>query len=187
MVLAISLGFNLYHRSVIQNKEATTNNMRVEAFEAWLHHMKIVKYFLEPAETNLDVKDIGYQTLVAKQIVDALISGIDIFEHPEGFYYWVDKATSYFHDAMEETYMGNLTGAVTERNLEPNVLNMIRNITRTIGSLYGRTQKTVVESILLLNGVDPARQLREAGVISDILKYLQHIYQASVNIYNYYN
>ena len=172
---------------MIQNKEATTNNMRVEAFEAWLDHMKIVKYFLERAETNFDVKDIGYQTLVAKQIADALISGIDVFEHPEGLYYWVDRATSYFHDAVEEIYLGNQTGAVIERNLEPKVLNMKRNITRTIESLWGRTRLTTPESILLLNGVDPARQLRDAGVISDVLKYLQHVYQASVDIYNYYN
>lgn len=181
LVLIVSVGLNLYdHFVTLPQMEATTNNLRVEALEGWLHKMELVKNLLKRAETNFDVEDVGIHTSWAKMFVDVFTSGIDIFEHQKEFYYWVDKTTYYLQEALFQIYRGNQTGFVTERNLDQNILAMIANVTDAIENIESKTHT------LSLNGVDPAQQLREAGVLTDVLNHLEEIYEISVDMYDYY-
>lgn len=184
LVLIISVGLNLYdHFIVLPQMQATTNNMRVQALNAWLGKMEVVKNILKQAETNIDVEDAHVHTSRAELFVNILTNGIDIFEHHKELYYWISKVTLYLDEALLRIHSGNQTGVVTERNLDQNVLTMIENVTTNIENLESKTSFMRTRS---LNGVEPTQQLREADVLTDVLNYLEQIYQVSIDILNYY-
>ena len=184
LVLIISVGLNLYdHLIVLPQMQATINNMRVQALDAWLSKMELVKNILEQAETNFDVEDAHVHTSWARLSEEKLSNGINIFEHGKEMYYWVSKVTWYLDRALLKVHSGNQTGAVTERNLDQNVLTLIENVTTNIENLRSKTSFMWITS---LKGVEPTQQLREADVLTDSLNYLEQVYQISIVILNYY-
>jgi len=184
LVLIVSVGLNLYdHFIVIPQMQATINNMRVQALDAWLGMMQKVNNILKHAKTNIDVKDAHNHTSWAEPLVHSRLTyGIDIWEHQNEFYYWISKVAFYLDEALVTVHFGNKTGPVTERNLDQNVLTMIENITTTYDN-----SETKIRSHLSSNGVEPVQQLREAGVLADVLIHLEQIYQISADILNYFN
>lgn len=189
LVLIFSLGLNLYNSLVIQPKmQATINNMRVEALQDCLGTMGGVKNVVRRAETNFDVKEAVVYASYAIPFMKIFISGIDVFRHPEKLYYWVQRATYDLRDGLNEVYFGNETGVVTERNLDKNILAMIENLSEAIENIERRVDIPPVRGlhILSVKGVDPAQQLREADVLTDVLDYLKQICKVSGDMYNYY-
>jgi hypothetical protein len=181
LVLVVSVALNVYdHFVTLPQKESTMNNMRVEAFKAWRNRMVLVKSLLKRAETNFDVKDIKGDTYSAERFANIFTTGINIFEPQKELYQWVSKTAYYLDEALLTIYSGNQTGVIIEQPLDENILTMIQNVTTTIENLGSKTE------ILSLNGVDPAQQLREAGVLTDILNYLEQIYEVSIDMNNYY-
>lgn len=181
LVLVVSVALNVYdHFVALPQIESTVNNMRVEAFKAWRSRMVSVRFYLNRAETNFDIKDISDDTYMAERFANIFTSGINIFEPQKELYQWVSKTAYYLDEAMLMIYSGNQTGVVTEQPLDENILTMIQNVTTTIENLRSKTE------IVSLNGVDPAQQLREAGVLIDILNYLEQIYEVSIDMNNYY-
>lgn len=188
LVLIISVGLNLYdHFIVLPQMQATINDMRVQALNGWLSKMELVKNILVQAETNIDVEDATVHTSRAKRFEDILSDGINIFEHGKDLYYWVSGVTFYLDEALWKVYSGNQTGAVTERNLDQNVLTMIENVTANIENLRSKTSSMqMIMWTTGLRGVEPTQQLREAEVLTDVLNYLERIYQVSIEILDYY-
>ncbi len=181
LVLVVSIALNVYyHFFALPQIESTVNNMRVEAFNAWNSKMSLVKHLLKRAETNFDIEDVAVETSWARLFVDIYTSDINIFRHPEKLYYWASMVTHHLDLSLHEIFLGNETGVITEKPLNEDVLSMIQNVTTTMENLESKT------GILSLNGVDPAQQLGAAGVLTDILNYLEQIYQVSVDMYNYY-
>lgn len=184
LVLIISVGLNMYtHFIVLPQMEATINNMRGQALNAWLGKMWLVESILKGAETNIDVEDAHVHASWARPIVDIFTEGIDIWKHSRELYYKISRVTHYLDEALHRIHFGNQTGSVTERNLDTNVLTMIKNITTNIEnlrSITGFMRSTPQE------GVEPTQQLREAGVLTDVLHYLEQIYQVSIDVLNYY-
>jgi len=95
----------------------------------------------------------------------------------------MSKATFYLYEALQTAHFGNQTGTVTERNLDENVLTMIENVTTNIENLESNISLVRTRPP---NGVEPTQQLREAGVLTDVLNCLEQIYQVSSDILNYY-
>lgn len=184
LVLIISVGLNLYdHLIVLPQMQATINNMRVQALNAWLSKMELVKNLLKQAKTNIDVKDAQVHTSWAKLFEDILSNGINIYEPNKELYYWISKVANYLDMALFRIYTGNQTGAIIERNLDQNVLKMMENVTANMENLVS---KPAVMRTTPLNGVEPTQRLREEDVLTDVLNYLEQIYQVSIVIYNYY-
>jgi len=181
LVLVVSIALNVYdHFFALPQIESTMNNMRVEAFNAWNSKMSLVKHLLKRAETNFDIEDAAVETSWARLFVDIYTSDINIFRHPEKLYYWASMVTHHLDLSLHEIFLGNETGVITEKPLNEDVLSMIQNVTTTMENLESKT------GILSLNGVGPAQQLREAGVLTDTLNYLEQIYEVSIDMYNYY-
>ncbi len=184
LVLIISVGLNLYdHFIVLPRMQATINDMRNQALNGWLSKMGSVKYILVQAKTNFDVEDARVQTSRLRRFEDILSNGINVFEHGEELYYWISKVTFYLDEALLKVLSGNQTGAVTERNLDQNVLTMIENVTTNIERLRTRTSFMWTVSP---KGVEPTQRLREAEVLTDALNYLERIDQVSIEILDYY-
>lgn len=95
-------------------------------------------------------------------------------------YYWIPKVTRNFDDALFTIYEGNQTPYYAERNLEPDILTMIENVTTNIENLTNKTD------LLISNGVEPTQQLRDAGVLTDVINYLEQMFENSCNIGKYY-
>lgn len=182
LVLVVSVGLNLYdHFVILPQTKATANNLRVEALDGWIGKVELVKNLLKDAETNFDVIEARVHASWAKRFVAVFIVGIDIFGPQEELYYWVHKATFYLYEGLYQIYFGNQTGRITERTLDPNILLMIANLTEGLGNITSRT-----EMLLSPNGVEPAQQLREAGVLTPVLRHLEEVYEVSLDMYNYY-
>jgi hypothetical protein len=188
LVLIISVGLNLYdHLIVFPQMQATINDMRVQALNGWLSKMELVKNILVQAETNFDVEDATVHTYRAKRFEEILSNEISIGKHGKELYYWVSKVTFYLDEALRKVYSGNQTGAVTERNLDQNVLTMIENVTTNIENLRSKTSSMqMIMWTTGLKGVEPTQQLREAEFLTDVLNYLEQIDQVSIEILDYY-
>jgi hypothetical protein len=181
LVLVVSIALNVYDYFVVLPQiESTVNNMRVEAFKAWRGKMVLVNHLLKRAETNFDIEDVVVETSRAKLFADIYTFDIHISKHPEKLYYWVSMVTYHLALSLHEIFIGNETGVITEKPLNEDVLSMIQNVTTTMENLESKTGR------VSLNGVGPAQQLREAGVLTDVLNYLEQIYEVSGDMYNYY-
>jgi hypothetical protein len=160
--------------------QTTENDMRTEAFKAWLSQMALIKSLLNGAKTNYAIEDCSHQVSYAKRYVNVFESGIDVFESGNELYYGVSKATYYLHEALSRIYFGNQTGPVVYRNLDQYDLAIIGNLTSSIENL-GRTATS-----LSLNGIEPTAQLKDDGVLTDVLRYLEQIYGFAQSVYEYY-
>ncbi len=184
-LLVVSLGVNLYDRFIaLPQAQATMNNMRVDALDAWLDKMQLVKNILKRAETNIDVEDAEVHASWAGLFVNIFENGMNSFESGKELYLGVSKANYYFTDALHTIYVGhfgNETGPITKRDLDETTLTMIENVTTTIENLESKVRTT-----LSSDGVEPAQQLTEAGILTDVLNLLEQIYQISIEIHNHY-
>lgn len=179
LVLIVSVGLNLHDHFItfphtLHKVQATSNNMRIEALQALLSKMELVKNLLKKAKTKVDVLEASGHTSWAKRFANIFASGIDIYKHQEKLYYWVHHATLHLYEALDRVYLR------TVADIDQNILAMIGNVTTNVENLESKA------GILSPNGVDPAQQLREAGVLTDVLNYLEQMYQVSVDIHNYY-
>jgi len=180
LVLIISVALNLYDYFVtFPQMHATTNNMRTEALKAWLSKMSLIKNLLSRAKTNDDIRDCEDHASWAELFEDVSESGIDIFESGKELYKGVSKAAYYLQYSLHRIYVGNQTGYVFTRNLDQYELVIIGNLTKTIENLESATS-------LALDGVEPTQQLKDAGVLADVLEYLEQIFEFSDVVYEYY-
>ena len=184
LTFIVSVGLNLYdHFVVLPQMQATINNMSLQALDGWMGKMETVRNILKRAETNIDVEDGHVHTSWAERFVDILTTEMESSKYHNKLYYSMSKATFYLDEALLTVHFGNQTEPVTERNLDENVLTMIENVTTNIENLYNKINLVRTRPP---NGVEPTQQLREAGVLTDVLTCLEQIYQVSSDILNYY-
>ncbi len=184
LVLIVSGGQILYDHFItfpntLHKVQAAANNIRVEAFESWRGKMELVKNILNRAETRVDVLEASEHTSWATVFARIFTNGINFNKDEKKLYYWVSRATWYLYTALDRVYSRTYDG------IDQNILSMIGNVTTNIENLESKTGGPRY-NLMRFNGVEPAQQLREAEVLTDVLNYLEQIFLVSVDIYNYY-
>jgi len=178
LALIISVGLNLYdHFITLPQMQATTNNMRVQALQQWLDSIGRLRYLLERSETNFDVREAEYDAYLARDFV--AMYGVGIGYDPETLGYWLRRSTFDLELSVHDIYWGNQTGVITSRNLDQYILEKIQNITQTIENIEN-------SMIISANGVDPVKQLREKGKLTEIIDYCKQISEVHIEIATYF-
>jgi hypothetical protein len=168
-ILIVSVVLNLYDNLyVIPVMQTRINYMSAEAFQAWLDELKSLKAILEPAKTNLDVKEAMNHTYAATRFAEILEWQIEISRPPnfaEHLYLRISTATL----VLDQVVSAIATKPpVTLRNLDDNTLQKIRNLTMNI--------ENIVSSVGTVDtGVNPVQQLEEKGVLNQVKNYLRQI------------
>ncbi len=175
LVLIISVGLSLYDHfvwipQIVAQGQARENNLRVQAFNLWLNKMTLIHTLLLEAQTYIDLNEIEVHTSWAMGIFDIVDTGIHEVYSNQDLYYEMGQAIAYLDRAVDKSYMN--------KNFDQ---NMISNVTSNMAQLAYMDE-------LSLNGVDPAQQLRDAGVLDSVLNHLEQIYQISLNflVVNHY-
>lgn len=169
--------------------QKTINYMSAEAFKSWLDEMKSIKIILEPAKTNLDVKEAMNYTFAAQRFANILDWEIEVFPRPANF-----AEHLYLHIAGATYALNKAVSAIatkpptTLRNLDDDTLQKIGNLTTTIENLADS-----VGAIGLIEAgrrkfydVGPVQQLEQKGILNQVINYVEQIEATSLEIWEIY-
>lgn len=169
--------------------QKTINYMSAEAFKSWLDEMKSIKIILEPAKTNIDVKEAMNYTFAAQRFANILDWEIEVFPRPANF-----AEHLYLHIAGATFALNKAVSAIatkpptTLQNVDDDVLEKIGNLTTTIENLVGSvgTAGYVGTAGREFYDVGPVQQLEEKGVLNQVINYVKQIEAISLEIWEIY-
>lgn len=170
---------NMYVLDRLQTRiDYMSTHMSIEAFQPWLDEMKSVKTILESAKTNFDAKEALNYTSTAMRFANILDCTIEAHRPPdfmEHLYVRIGIAT-FMLDKAVSTIATEPAFPPTLRNLSDDTLQKLENITATIGNL--------VNSVgTIEDGVDPVEQLKEKGVLNQVINYAKQVEATSIEIW----
>lgn len=180
-VLVIFLALHDLHNINLANRrKKIIDYMSAEAFESWLFEMERARDVLEVATTNLDVREAMNYTLRARAFGTILEWQIEVHPRPLNFaehlYLRISVATFTLDKAVSAIATKPPT---TLRNLDPNTLQEIGNLTVAIEDLANLVGEVDYR-------VNPVQQLEEKGVLNSVINYVKQIEETSLEIWQLY-
>ena len=170
---------NMYVLDRVQTRiDYMSTHMSTEAFQPWLDEMKSVKTILESAKTNFDAKEALNYTSTARRFANILDCTIEARRQPdfmEHLYFRIWMAT-FMLDKAVSTIAAEPSYPPPVRNLNDDNLQKLENITATIGNLINSVGT-------IEDGVDPVEQLKEKGVLNQVINYAKQVQATSIEIW----
>jgi predicted RNase H-related nuclease YkuK (DUF458 family) len=168
LILAISLGFNVYYYLQVINRQNIINNIRSEIILEWANEMDVAAHYLKNVTTNIDVAEqygVRWFFLSAYHIMKTTYEQGDDREFYEPLAYApLDVAGNLI--AYEE---GAQVAPVVERRISSGAIEMFGNLSDRIWSVTDLIFKEA-QTLASQNGVDPMRLLEEKGILDDVIE-----------------
>ena len=183
-VLAFSVGLNVciyyFDQVRIREMQGMISKTRAKAFNQWVGSMELVINSITGAETYLDVQRARQYFGMKSDCVSVLTLGLLDASAPhsqEDDLYWkISSVTFYLHEALESAEYPPRAEPIDDY-----LKAAIGSLNSTIQNLLSKTAYVVAEI-----EVDPAQQLKNAGVLTDVINILGQIDQISGDIITHY-
>ena len=185
LALLVSVGLNVYdHFITIPKIQATTNNMRIHAFNSWLNEMIATAYVLKKAVTLDEFHQAEICLRRAEPSVAALLAGID--PGTTSLYYWINRATDSLTYTVQqiEFLIAEALKYVNPSPLDQHIMSKIENITVAINDLSDSLTPQILDPWTHIEA-DLILYLQDEGKLTDIVNYCKQIHENSIDITDY--
>lgn len=167
LVLAVSIGFNVYYYLQVINRQSIINNIRSEIIIEWANEVDVAAHYLKNTTTNIDVAEqygVRWFLLSAFRIMNiAYEQGDDWVFYEPLVHAPLDAAGNLI--PYEE---GAQVAPIVERRISSGALEMFRNLADKIWNVTNLIFKEA-QNLAKQDGVDPKRRLEEKGILDDIV------------------
>jgi hypothetical protein len=164
----------------------TTNELRVQALKSWVGGMYYARDELVNSKTYLDIQSANQHLERARGYVAILI--IDVWDDSQlteetvedDLYFRTIVAHDHLHGALASAIL-NGTNTTTAEPIDDYLKTAIGSLNSTIVNLWNITLENIRET-----EIEPAQQLKNAGVLTDVVNILRQIDQTSKDISTHY-
>lgn len=168
LILAISLGFNVYYYLQVINRQNIINNIRSEIILEWANEMDVAAHYLKNATTNIDVAEqygVRWFLLSAFHIMKTAYEQGDNWE----FYEPIVNAPLDVAGNLIPYEEGAQAAPVIERRISSAAIEMFGNLADRIWNVTNLIFKEA-QTLANSNGVDPMQRLEEKGILDDVIE-----------------
>jgi hypothetical protein len=180
ILIVFLMSHDVYNIGIASRRLTVIDFMSAEAFESWLNEIESIKNILEPARTNLDVKEAMNYTSRAISFVNILDWQIEVIPRQTNFvgdlYSRIALATVALDRAI---FLIATKPSTTLRDLDEATLQILENLTNTIENLVDLVGTVDYD-------VSPVQQLEQNGILTQVKSYVDQIKETSLEIWEMY-
>jgi hypothetical protein len=168
LVLAISLGFDIYFCLQVINRQGIINNIRSEIIAEWANEMDVAAHYLKNITTNIDVAEQYGVRWFLLSAYHTMRIAYEQGDHAE-FYEPLAGAPLDAAGNLIPYEEGAQTPPIVEQHISPLAIEMFGNLSDRISNVTNMIFQEA-DTLVNSNGVDPVQKLQEKGILNDVIQ-----------------